>query len=339
MQVSWGLLAVLRFFLAFVVIVGHLNEMIKLPFPLETFSKLGGFQAVVGFLLLSGFSIGASIQKNPQDFYKKRFFRIYPVYIVCFIIVIFVKINDLNSDSIWIIVANLFFLQGFVTPWSILGPSWSLSLEVWLYALAPYFKKMKFTYLIAFIAASFICFAAYSLIRVRYGFNYHSEAGYGINLFTLSFIWLAGFVYVMFEEKRKQLFALIIALLFGQLLIRAFILFAGRFNKGQLDLFISEDLNRLFFNAILMLIVGVTFYVAIKPIHIKKKINIVFNYLGDISYPLYLIHMPVYLFLNKYQVANWYWYISLSIIMAAIIYRSVDFYSQKRHKVETKSNI
>jgi peptidoglycan/LPS O-acetylase OafA/YrhL len=85
---QWKVLAGLRFFLAWIVVCYHLKNFIPdygKDF-LCTFGKLNGLTAVLGFLLISGYSIAHSLTKNPEGFYNRRFLRIYPLYF-CAVIV------------------------------------------------------------------------------------------------------------------------------------------------------------------------------------------------------------------------------------------------------------
>lgn len=71
-----------------------------------------GHFAVMIFFALSGFVIGLSTKQLCWDTVKqysvKRFFRLYPVYLVCTMIALVVTVK---SYSWWQIAANLSFLQ------------------------------------------------------------------------------------------------------------------------------------------------------------------------------------------------------------------------------------
>lgn len=114
---------------------------------------------VIVFFLLSGFSIAHSLagDKSPLPFYKRRFIRIYPSYVVALIWagVVFlvtryyfpqwydgslrefsfirtVQMNDYFDPGV--VIRNLLYMpsEGFVTPF------WSLTYEVIFYLLAPF---------------------------------------------------------------------------------------------------------------------------------------------------------------------------------------------------------
>src|SRR4051812_3996977 len=69
---SWALLAGLRFFLAFIVFAGHLSWFADLGAILTGVSSFGGRPAVLGFLLISGLSIGHSIVSRPEGYFRRR---------------------------------------------------------------------------------------------------------------------------------------------------------------------------------------------------------------------------------------------------------------------------
>lgn len=149
------------------------NEFKKM-FPVESWGisdylMFGGsmltrlaVEFVIVFFLLSGFSIAHSLSgnKSPLPFYKRRFIRIYPSYLVAlgwaglvFLVTryffpqwydgsmntfAFIRTNQMNNyfDPV-IILKNLFYMpgEGFITPF------WSLTYEVIFYLLAPFLLR------------------------------------------------------------------------------------------------------------------------------------------------------------------------------------------------------
>jgi len=70
----------LRFFLALIVAVSHLpyrGSAIEI-----VLFRLCGMSAVISFLLLSGYSIAASYEKDRNGFYFRRALRILPLYVL-----------------------------------------------------------------------------------------------------------------------------------------------------------------------------------------------------------------------------------------------------------------
>jgi peptidoglycan/LPS O-acetylase OafA/YrhL len=161
-------------------------------FPMETWGAWDYFmfgssmltrlavEFVIVFFLLSGFSIAHSLsgEKSPLPFYKRRFIRIYPSYVVAllwaaavylltrwlfpewyngslrdFAFIRTIQMNDYFDLDV--IVKNLFYMpgQGFITPF------WSLTYEVIFYLLAPFLLRRVNLY----AAISVVFFLAHML--------------------------------------------------------------------------------------------------------------------------------------------------------------------------------
>src|ERR1700744_829766 len=142
---KWEILSITRFFLAFVVLSDHSVYFTNHSSLLIAFKQFGAFEAVLGFLLISGFSIGKSVQKNQESYFKRRIKRIYPVYIAGIIIAYLVSPALFSFQLVMIVLANLLFLNQIVINTSFAGiPAWTLALEVWLYILAPILLKLSY---------------------------------------------------------------------------------------------------------------------------------------------------------------------------------------------------
>ena len=158
----------LRGLMALWVVIGHWATSIPLSFhPLH--QKLYNAYAVDVFIMLSGFAI-FSLLLNKQERYGpyivRRFFRIYPVYLLYLVLSILtlsiareafvngpqafmqdrrLEIIDSATNHFWPhLVAHLTLLHGLIpeqvlpdTNWTFLGQAWSLSLEWQFYLVAP----------------------------------------------------------------------------------------------------------------------------------------------------------------------------------------------------------
>lgn len=85
-MIQWPVLGGLRFFLAWVVLCSHLRHSVPAGDLLMSFQNFNNFSAVLGFLLISGFSIAHSVSKATEGFYRRRFIRVYPLYLAAIII-------------------------------------------------------------------------------------------------------------------------------------------------------------------------------------------------------------------------------------------------------------
>lgn len=79
--VDWAILAGLRFLLALIVVGVHLARFANPNSLICRMAHLGGFTAVIGFLVVSGISMAASVERRPQGFLGRRVLRIYPLYL------------------------------------------------------------------------------------------------------------------------------------------------------------------------------------------------------------------------------------------------------------------
>lgn len=288
---KWSFLAGIRFVLALVVAVTHLGYYTGLPYL-----ALGAFEAIVGFLLISGYSIGSSYCDRPKGFYVRRVERIYPCYIAGLLLAIWAW----GMPPLPIFLANLLFLTQAVTTTSFIPPVWSLSLEVWLYALTPLLAKLRTKTLWVLVTGSFLSYVVYVAMRSLLHTPYFAGLGYGANLILLSFFWIAGFI-LGTRERQSLTLALIALGLTAHLGIAFVIRGAYQFTHLRLDEFLTLDILQFLSRALVLSIAVGGFYLIIKG-RLGTVKSHTLNVLGDVSYPLYLVHIPVYIIGLRYGV-------------------------------------
>ena len=274
-QISWDVLALTRFYLAWVVLCGHLtwySEDGTWPFAWDAF---GGKAAVSGFLLISGYSIAASLEHNADGFYARRFLRIYPLYFFAIVFAIALDLwtdghvlaanRNINGLGIGSDLANLFFLQTFlVRPIQFDVPLWSLAIEVFYYILAPLFSRWAPRWLAVLVVASFLCYMLPK--HDDWGRIYYAITK--LNAWIYLWCWLTGFLIRHRPGKSSNALGLIgiPAMLSGP--------------------FTPEPLCLATYMASLGAIVFAT------EISIRNCLGRIAEYLGDLSYPLYVFHFP-----------------------------------------------
>jgi peptidoglycan/LPS O-acetylase OafA/YrhL len=104
------------------------------------FDQAGGL-GVSFFFVLSGFVLTWSARGNdtPTGFWRRRFVKVYPNYVVAWVLAMALFASDVTSDGV--ALANLFMVQVWVpeyyTNFSVDPPSWSLGVEAIFYLSFP----------------------------------------------------------------------------------------------------------------------------------------------------------------------------------------------------------
>ncbi len=185
----WAWLGLARFCLASIVAATHLGGFVQST--AITFVGSAAFEAILGFLAISGFSIAHSYLSRPEGYFKRRVLRIYPVFAASFVssLLVFYCYQGIKYPP-FVILANLVFLNGIITPVSIVWGSWTLAIEVWLYCLAPFLARQTYRTINGFVWISFAVYVAYSCGRTLSHWPYFSNSNWGIAFIALAFCWL-----------------------------------------------------------------------------------------------------------------------------------------------------
>ncbi|NWJ44259.1 MAG: acyltransferase [Chloroflexi bacterium] len=129
-----------------------------------------GYIGVSLFYVLSGFilcynyfpTLGKRLKGNLWNFWLARFARVYPMYLLTLLLSQLLK-NSLQQVDPWVSLAHLLALQSYIPDSALVlyvynGPSWSVSVELFFYALFPLLLYLTVKYLRT--AAQLILFAA-----------------------------------------------------------------------------------------------------------------------------------------------------------------------------------
>ena len=328
---KWSLLAAVRFLLASIVAVDHLETYAAVGWAATI--AFGTFEAVMGFLLISGYSIGTSYAKQPEGFLWRRILRLYPIYFAAMAIV-YLQIILLKEPKPTFVtrVINSLFLNQFLTNISFVGPAWSLSLEFWLYCLAPFLMKLSRSWLRVMVYASFFSYVIYTILRTLAHLPYYSGTAFGINLLLLSFVWVAGLGLSRRDIPHKAAIRDIAILFCGHASLAFAIQFGFRMKHHEIGKFFSNDMTACLVQSLTLLAIYLLFRKFVIPDRPSLHRSSFLRTLGDISYPLYLVHFPVYIILSHYGMKSPLLLYLIAVLVAALIYWSVDFYSKARHK-------
>ncbi|CAN5773875.1 hypothetical protein BH11VER1_BH11VER1_10820 [soil metagenome] len=328
---KWSILAGLRFLLASIVAVNHLAEFTPLG-VLSFIPKFGAFQAILGFLLISGYSISVSYLKEPEHFLLRRFKRIYPVYlasigitlIVCFCL-------NTRAPNLGTLLLNIFFLNQLFTTASFVGPAWSLSLECWLYCLAPTLLAAGPDRSRLYVYLSFFSFLLYTSCRTLLHLPYYSAVGYGGNLLFLSFIWICGLRLARDNENSERVMWDIRLIFIVHIALDAVIKLGSRIKHDLVSIFLYEDVLTFAMQSVTLWFVYFLFSTHIIKRRDTPQRSRLLRLLGDISYPLYLIHIPIYALLSTTSIRSPLLYYLATFILSSALYWFIDVYSKQRH--------
>lgn len=314
---TWALLALTRFCLAFIVMlaVGHLNNFAVLKMPLNYISMFGGSTAVMVFLMISGISVGYSLDKNKIGFLKRRFLRIYPLYFVAILSTVclqyylgspyyvgnkeYVAAGDLTS------IINFLLLQGIVAiDITFNNPVWSLSIESFLYLMLPLFFKMRLRYIYIILVIS-LCF-----------YTFHSHLPFSVSLYGVKHIMFAWpFILGFLIAIKRQFWYSIPLILIGTF---------GVYYNYITDFVLDKYAFIWFFIAVLFVCFSMYF-----KMQLSKNTKVLFDLLGTISYPMYLFHIPLYLLLYHLGIRESYVFVCLVILLCIPINYIFDVWLKK----------
>lgn len=300
----WPVLGVTRFVLALIVASTHLYNF-NVGGTAALLGTFGSMSAVLAFLVISGYSIAHSIERERTGFYGRRVDRIYPTYLFAVIygVIPFLiagpVVGSLEAPrTIWPFIANALMLQGFLSPsLATIGTNWTLSIECALYLLAPIFLRLSAKAIFALIACSA---AAYSFLN-QGGTVMHVPYG-GIGVGMLAWAWLTGWCLYRYPGAASRLLLIV-----G----------AAAIALCPVDhQYLGETTWAIF--AIIMVCLP-------DMPTLPNQLARLFKWLGDLSYPLYLLHFPTYALLSALHVRlNGWAMIGLSIAAAAICLHAVD---------------
>jgi len=307
----------LRFFAAFLVVLHHaesLRQDHELPHHFKGFGLFNnGTNAVSFFFVLSGFLItylllrerGERQEISIKRFYLKRVFRIWPLYFLMVIIgaVIqpyFIEWFNIPYEMPYTIGETwyyfLFFIPGMVNFFfgsNLLEPLWSIGVEEVFYLIwAPLFKWIKKHVLILLLSVIGIKFLLIGLNEI---YHFPSMWGYVIRIHQFESMALGGIgAYLVYHHGAKiansVLYSFPLQIVFYGLLV-TFIFFGTNIHVSAWRwVFNTPIISSIVTNGLfLYLILGVS--IAEKNLF-RLEVKWL-NYLGEISYGIYMFHLLI----------------------------------------------
>lgn len=320
-----------------IVVFVHLGERVPLGNG-EWLPAFGGFEAVLGFLLVSGYSVTSSYLKQPEGFLGRRLQRLYPVYLVSILLtwLVVVFLEKKPAPTTGVLLENAFFLNQLVTSYSFVLPAWSLSLEFWLYCLAPFLIGLPAKWSRVALYLSFGCYLAYTACRSLLHFPYHAGMGYGANLILLAFLWIAGLRLAKEPERTKECVWDIGFIFVVHIVFISGIQLVYRLKHHHLAGFFQEDALPFGQQALTLALVFLVFTKWVVGAKSNRRRSPFLQFLGDISYPLYLVHIPMIVFLKSWQIVNPWVHYGATLLLATAVFFLADFYTRKRHPLPVR---
>ena len=177
----------LRLFAALAMVFSHVAAVSSFPF--EWMNRVPLSQGVSFFFVLSGFILSvtydkADLKRHSGSFYWARFSRIYPLYLTSLMLAVVIRLVVLPHTGLTLqIVASSLLGEGLMVQswfprglWPLNGVDWSVSTEVFFYAIFPLVKRSRIAFaLVAMAAASALigCF----VIGAWYGLTSGTDVG------------------------------------------------------------------------------------------------------------------------------------------------------------------
>ncbi len=324
-----------RFLAAVAIVVFHYGRDIY-PFDSYRFIVNQANFGVSYFFVLSGFVMAIAYGNQSQirfgRFIQKRFARIYPVYLLAILLLMYILKNDLTAykyDIYW----NLSLFQSWI-PSKALSfnfPAWSLSVEMFFYIVFPLvfnyiYKRLNPKYSIIIVVIFFIIsqivlmvlrsgadFLNPSSIFVNHGFIYYSPIMH-LNEFLVGNI--AG-LFLLSKIKQKN-YDIHIVIVFVLIILTLKYNSVFELHNGMLALLFVP----------LILLLSANNGILTKLLTMKLPV-----FLGEISYGIYILQYPVNQ-LWTLQIAPclnvsnatcyFYLYLLFLIILSAISYKIVE---------------
>jgi exopolysaccharide production protein ExoZ len=258
--------------------------------PLQI-SDGGGHLGVIVFFLISGYIISTVAQKETRiEFLIKRFFRLFPtLFVCCAIAYVLVTISNVfaigpiySTDAVNVIdfIKSAFMLSWFDQTPRALSVAWSLMPELifysWVFFLINYMRNSP-------MKSTFLMLMAYMLMTFPMSqVPYLSYFGYFTVYMPVFFI---GRILYLDQQKKITTQQTLALLVFCSAIFIT--IYNGRF-PGEL---FRADSGRIW-----NYVFGIAIFYGLMHSNIKSCPRII-SFFADISYSLYLVHLPVGMFI------------------------------------------
>ena len=282
---------------AIMVVIHHFADAV---FPFSALPKVfhSGNIAVSYFFVLSGFVLYISYHDVPVsfgDFFKRRVARIVPVHILALVLMILVAVGflnySLNGVAFKEIALSALFLQAYVPSYPLVlnSPAWTISVEMFFYALFPLFLLLLNKNRAVFISVMVILFMLAQYFHLKYYAQRWSLPDSIVDtIFFNPVMHISQFLIGMiggYLFMNKKTFMPKSSWMTFALFCLVVLLIAARPDNASYQVGLIAPVFMLFI-----------FSVAVsQPTFLNGK---AFVFLGEISYGIYILQFPVFKFLK-----------------------------------------
>jgi peptidoglycan/LPS O-acetylase OafA/YrhL len=302
----------LRGLLAIGVLLGHAIDLARLsaPNPSGTLFSLAqaarpyfGFICVVGFIALSGYCIARSTMRRfaPGDYVVKRVTRVYPLLIVAALLaglLEWVALDNSHRPLMWSLERDGRDLKRFV--WAVLGcsgfkglfgalsPAYTISFELFYYAI----WGVAMTAAAGRARRALLMAAAIGVVLIVFGGRMRESLGWFAGFLPFSAIavlpgWLLGAALAVAEGPLSRIARRIPTWATWLVFIWFFAYFVDAFNP--VDVLANQYLTFGYYTIMSGLFLTVVAAWLAEPTPAPRASD---TWLGEMSYPLFLMHGP-----------------------------------------------
>lgn len=327
-----------RAFAAIMVVIHHFADAV---FPFSKLPKVfhSGNIAVSYFFVLSGFVLYVAYHDVPVsfgDFFKRRVARIVPVYILALVSMILVAVGflnySLNGVAFKEIALSALFLQAYVPSYPLVlnSPAWTISVEMFFYALFPLFLLLLNRNRTVFVSVMAILFILAQYFHLKYYAQRWSLPD--------------SIVDTVFFNPVMHISQFLIGMIGGYLFINNKTIMP-KSSWGTLALFclvvllIAARPDNISYQVGLIAPVFMLFIFSVavsQPTFLNAK---TFVFLGEISYGIYILQFPVFKVLKAINErymhisVQYFFFIGLAVLLVVSALSYVLFEKPLRRKI------
>ena len=280
-----------------------LFNLTGLPYKFDIILSSGKY-GVALFFIVSAYTLFRSLdirkEKGYKNYFIRRFLRIVPLYYVV-IVFLFIFTNgisyymqdEINDITFFNLFSHMLFINGFFINNfnSIIGTEWSVFVEVFFYITLPLLFLIRKFLIILFIVAVYISHHNDYFVGL---FTDNTSLG-SIQLFFSPITWyytfiMGGIIYIYGKNEKIRYF--ILQNYKAGLLMVIFLYIYVMYSEIKIPF-----VEHLFISFLL----GIFFL-----INKYKKVSLFNNFIlkkiGELSFSLYLLHMPFFIFAKSFGV-------------------------------------